>query len=157
MTATYQLPGGEVVAEFLGDLYGLTVTAADAATADVAISAVGVYVNEAGEVRGYVACDLPAAVKLGASLTQVPMGGVEDAIASGGVSENLAENLFEVLNISVNLFEGRDSARIVFDRLATDEAEVGPLTEQLKAGDCVAYTLNIQRYGDGKIVIATPA
>ena len=156
MTATYQLPAGKAVAEFLGDLYGLSVTAVDSGDADATLAAIGEYVNDDGEVRGYVACDLNAAAKLGAALTQVPMGAVEDAVSGGSLPENLAENLFEVLNISVNLFEGSDSARIVFHRLVTDSSEVDQLNEKVSACEKVVTTIDIQRYGNGNLVIAVP-
>ena len=157
MTATYQLPAGKTVADFLGDLYGLSVSASDASEADFTYGAIGVYVNEDGDAQGYVACDIAGGAKLGAALTQVPMGPVEDAIKDGALPENLAENLFEVLNISVNLFEGNDGSRIVFQKLVTDSAEVGELREKVDACEKVVTTIDIQRYGDGKVMIAVPA
>ena len=60
---------------------------------------VATYNDLEGQFRFAISCDLPLANSLGAALTMIPPGGVEDAVAEGQVPANIAENLREVLSI----------------------------------------------------------
>ena len=81
-----------------------------------AIYSIAEYANKAGEVVGYIGCDLAGGCRLGAALTQVPAGRVAEAVAEGAIPESLVENLNEVFNISVNLIVPADGSRVVFKR-----------------------------------------
>lgn len=146
-TDTHSVDAGEI-AEFLTGLYGLEikVEAAPGAVCESA-GAMASYADSEGVERGKILCDLPAAAILGAALTQVPMGAVEDAVTAGKLPENLSENVSEVFNIAVNLLPASQSARLVLKEVTTEFGEV-PASD-----GAVALTLDVQRYGSCKLFL----
>ena len=147
--STVQDINGAELGEFLTSLYGLEISVANAADASYAdFGALATYVDGEENVAGYILCDLPAAAMLGGALTQIPVGGVEDAIAAKEVPANLAENIHEVLNISVNIFPGSESRRIVLKDFTTDSSTEVPSTD-----NAVAFDVDVQRYGKCKLLV----
>lgn len=137
--------------EFLTSLYGLDieVSTSDSGTVE-SPGAVATYVDEEGAVQAQIICDLSAAVMLGAALSQIPAGGASDCIAAGEMSENISDNLHEVLNIVVNVFASHASSRVVLrDVLTGDEAKQAAVPE-----DGTLMPISIPRYGDGKMLVA---
>lgn len=131
----------EAVGEFLTNLYGLEITAAPAASSKCDVpGALATYVDSNGDVKGQMLCDLAAAAKLGAALTQVPMGAVDDALESKSLPANLSENVQEVLNIAVNLLP--QTERLVLKEVITDFADA-----EVPADPSASLKLDIQRYG----------
>lgn len=135
----------EEATSFFTGLFGLKVTAEVDPSVDVdAVGALATYVNDEGEVKGRILCDLQGAAILGAALTQIPMGRVEDAVKEGSLPENLQENLSEVFNISVNLLPGHVSQRLVLQN-AGFNADCEGVDEAKAEG--TALKLDVQRYG----------
>ena len=133
-------------AEFLTSLFGMDVTGEDKGDeACTAPGAVATYVDSEGAVRGQIACDLPAAAMLGAMLTQIPMGAVEDCVAAGSLTDSLTENLGEVMNIAVNLVPSDERLVLRDVQYADSQAELATTA---------AVKLSVGRYGDGMIYIA---
>ncbi|MEL6106417.1 MAG: hypothetical protein AAFU85_10285 [Planctomycetota bacterium] len=149
MTTTDKTIDTAELAEFLTDLYGIDISGkdSDATTCD-APGALATYVNDDGEVRGHILCDVKAAAVLGAALTQIPKGGVEDAVESGQLPDNLRENIYEVLNISVNVFP--HVKRLVLRDVEFDAANINA-EEVCKSSS--AIELSVARYGDCTIFV----
>ncbi|NHA00575.1 hypothetical protein G5V59_12575 [Nocardioides sp. W3-2-3] len=55
-------------------------------------------------MRALIACDLTFSAHAGAAIGLVPVGGAEAAIEDGKLTDTLAENLYEVLNIAASMF-----------------------------------------------------
>lgn len=68
------------------------------------VHVVGSYVDDDGALRAVVLCDRVLGTVLGAALALVPMLRVEEALASGRVPEELADNTREVLNVGASMF-----------------------------------------------------
>jgi len=148
-TTTPESVSGEI-AQFLTELYDLEITA----TADDSIECqqfgvLASYVDSDENIKGQILCDLPLAAMLGAALTHIPMGGVEDAIASGRLPENLSDNLAEVLNIAVNLFPHHESSRLVLKDVVLE----GTADQLQSLESTVKLAVAIQRYGQGCMVL----
>ena len=156
MSATQQLPPAGEISEFLTSLYGLkSAVTESAATAVGGISAFAEYTDAQGTVRGCIACDLSAAARLGAALTHIPMGAVEDTLEAGTLPSNLSENLAEVFNIVVNLFPECHSQRLVLGRTLFGDAAATAFAEHGSA-PFSGFELDIQRYGKGLLLLAVP-
>jgi hypothetical protein len=68
------------------------------------VKVVASYLDDQGALRAVVFCDLVAGCVLGAALALVPMPRVQEALDSGDVPEDLADNTQEVLNVAASLF-----------------------------------------------------
>ena len=114
---------------------------------------VATYNDLEGQFRFAISCDLPLANSLGAALTMIPPGGVEDAVAEGQVPANIAENLREVLSICSAVFAENEHCRIVLDeiKLPGQEMETDYL-EKLESSECLLQiNYELPRYPQGKI------
>jgi len=140
------------ISSFLTDLYGLNVTATKNESLELAtIGAVASYADGDGNAQGHIVFDLPAAAILGAALTQIPNGAVEDAVKAGKLPDNLRENVGEVLNIAVNLFVSHSELRLVLNEVLFD-ADAAAAAVDLPQVSSV--DLKVQRYGDGGMFLS---
>jgi hypothetical protein len=67
------------------------------------VHVVGSYVDDEGDLRAVVFCDLVLGNVLGAALALVPVPRVEEALEGGSVPEDLADNTREVLNVGASM------------------------------------------------------
>lgn len=145
-TASLQAPAASEVHDLMNGLFGLQIKEIPAQTADV--FSIAEYVDESGAPVAYLASDLASGCRLGAALTQVPAGRVDEAVNEGAIPDNLAENLYEVFNISVNLVTP-EGTRIVLGRVVHGPASDGfaELKEKLEAASRTEYGFDVTRYG----------
>jgi len=159
MSSTLQLPDCESVQQFFSGLFDLEVSGKVLPDATPTLFAVAEYVDDDEKICGYIGCDIDLACKLAAALTRIPAGGVEDAIEAGELSENLVENLFEVLNIGVNIFDTGTSHHMVLQQVlrGSEAIAANSLQESLASATCLTVELDVERYGTGQIAIAVPS
>ena len=145
MSATETINATEF-GQFLTDLYGLQITATeDASLKCEKFGALATYVDGDGNEKGYILCDLQGAAILGAALTQIPMGAVEDSVSAGALTDNLKENVGEVLNIAVNIFPA--TSRLVLKDVSVDPASM------IGHDEAIGLSLKVQRYGDCRLFV----
>ena len=135
----------EEIGKFFTSIFGLDVKLTDSTSDAPASGAYATYVDGDGNEKGHIFCDLAGASILGAALTQIPMGAVEDAVETGEITDSLRENFDEVMNIAVNVFAGKVSGRLSLGSIETEG------TPDLSKGS--TFQLSVQRYGDGQINI----
>ncbi|MCA9058697.1 MAG: hypothetical protein KDA85_09365 [Planctomycetaceae bacterium] len=154
MTATIQMPAQADVVELINDLLGLDTQAKPAQAAE--ICSIAEYVDGDGAAVGYMACDLASGCRLGAALTQVPAGRVDEAIKEKAIPDMLAENLGEIFNICVNLVTPEDGTRVVLGRTAhgASSPHYAELKERLDAATKVDIGMEVARYGHCTLIIA---
>ena len=153
-TATIQEPTAESVIGLIEGLLGLDVSEKNVDGGD--IYSIAEYVDPDGQPVGYIACDLGTACRLGASLTQIPAGRVDEALSDGALPESIAENFDEVFNICVNLIVSGDGARIVLGRTAhgTGSENFEALNSGRADMQTSAFSFDVARYGECRLEIA---
>ncbi|MFK7737128.1 MAG: hypothetical protein AB8B50_13925 [Pirellulaceae bacterium] len=151
-TTTISLPDASETQQFFSDLVGqnlpTTVLQDDFETFGVAI-----YADENGIPVGLIRCDLPGAARLGAVLTRIPRGAVDDCIKTRDFPEHIAENFDETLNIASNLFPNHVERRIALQESATGE-KAADLLASVSIDEQYNFTLDITGYGTGCMGIA---
>jgi hypothetical protein len=143
------LPKTEDIGQFFTTLYGLTISATECdPLTDSELYAVATFVNGQGEPTAAIKTDIEGAAKLAAALTQIPAGGVEDAIKEGSLTPILQDNLSEVFNILANLFPGNNEMQLTFDNA------IFGATEAPSYETSMCLSLDIQRYDKGRIELS---
>lgn len=152
-TVTIQPPSVSEVTELMTDLFGLAVTEAKPPAAE--IYSIAEFIDGSGSPVGHMAFDLGGGCRLGAALTQVPAGRVDEAVGEGAMPDNLAENLSEIFNICVNLIVPADGARVVLGKVAhgPSSENFAALKERLDAGSPAEFGFNVTRYGACRLLI----
>lgn len=151
-TNAIQTPEVADIAELMQGLLGLEVEpATDCPQGEYSIAE---YRNESEETVAYIACDLLTGCRLGAALTQIPAPRVDEAVATGQMPENVAENLDEIFNISVNLIANPDQGRVTFGG-ATHGEITDEMRQKIEALESVEFGFQVERYGNCRLVISS--
>ena len=149
-------PVTEELGTFLTQLFGLDVEVQEApADACTEVHSAGGYQDGQGELKSVIGCDIASAAKLAAALTQIPPGGVEEAIQAGSLSENLVDNLREVYNILVNVFPEAHAHRLASKDVLIGAGAADSFTSSTTGFELECYQIDIARYGQGTICVAT--
>jgi hypothetical protein len=78
---------------------------------------VAVYVTDEALAGAVVVCELALAAHLGGALGRMPAAEVEQSLAAGGLSPDLAENAHEVLNVVAAVFDAPGAPPLKLDRV----------------------------------------
>ena len=143
------LPLTKQVRDLLTDLLGREVTLAPTppyAPGPDTPASVAVYVDDSLHIPALVVGDLAFSAHAGAALGLVPVGGAQAAIDDGKLTDTLAENLYEVLNIAASTFNVAGAEHL---RLHALHPAGPPLDPQLRIS-----TLTLGRREDLKVSIA---
>lgn len=110
-------------------------------------AAVAVYVTGEGAVGAVAACDLALAAYAGAAFGEVPLSEVEQCLAAGQLSADLADHVAEVANVLVSAFNQDVEAPPL------QLQKMHPVGEELPA-DVAAMLRYVVRRLDVAVVIA---
>ncbi len=154
MSVLVEHPQPVTVMEFVNGLLGLAVTESKEPPSPA--NSVAEYVDANGSLVGYVTVDLAGGCRLGAALTQIPAGRVDEAIGEGIIPDSLSENLDEVFNICVNLIHAADGERMVLGHSlhGADATEAIAKVAAVDDEDKAEYVIDIARYGACTLTIA---
>ncbi|MCR1786375.1 hypothetical protein KVF89_27830 [Nocardioides carbamazepini] len=143
------LPQPKQLRDLLADLLGRDVTLSPStpfAPGPDTPAAVAVYVDDSLRISALIACDLAFSARAGAAIGLAPLADAEAAIADGKVTDTIAENLAEVLNIAASTFNVTGADHL---RLHTVHPAGPPLDPQVRIS-----TLTLGRREDLRVDIA---
>ncbi|GGD21412.1 hypothetical protein [Nocardioides daphniae] len=153
------LPVAKEVRDLLSDLLGKSVSiepAAPLAPGPKRPATIGVYVDDSLRIAALICFDLPLSAYAGAAIGLVPPKTAEDAVAQGTLPEVLRENLHEVLNIAVGLFNstpGADHLRLHAMHPAGEPTPRDVLVHALTLGRRTDMRVDVPNYGAGVISV----
>lgn len=153
------LPAPKEVRDLLTDLLDKPVTigpAAPLAPSNKRPATIGVYVDDSLRVAALICFDLPLSAYAAAAIGLVPPRIAENAVATGVLPEVLRENLHEVLNIAVNLFNnhpGADHLRLHAMHAAGDPTPRDILVHALTLGRRTDLAIDVPQYGPGVLSV----
>ena len=75
-------------------------------------AAVGIYADDDGKIVAAIVVDIGLAGTAGTALSMLPPGIAKDVTRTKRLPENVAENLYEVLNVSASLFNDTRSRHV---------------------------------------------
>ena len=156
MPAPTMFPPVKVLRDMLSDLLGRGVEVAPADPWSPSVSdpgAVAVYVDDGSRLRGLICCDLSLSVSLSASIALIPANTAASCLEEGQLTDDMVENLNEVLNILATLFNLSDGPHVRLYALhVPGEQPPADLCAQLRAyGKREDLTIEVAGYGGGRI------
>ncbi len=112
-----------------------------------------IYVDNDGKMQAACLFDLPLSAYTSAALSMINADVANDAVQEGALSNNLKENLYEIFNISVALFNERAQTGIrIKDVHISPEKIPAPLISMLEKSPAQSgYDMSIDSYGNGKL------
>lgn len=151
-----KLPLPLTLTNLIGDLIDQRVTskAATAIPPDPRKQIAATYRNDAGELSAVAFCDLAVGGSLGAALTMVPVGRVDECLKAGRLDDVLRENLHEVFNVLSAAFPMSGSPRVVLTELRCQEAPAADVAALLaKPTGRLDLDLAVNGYRSGKFAL----
>lgn len=109
------------------------------------------YVDNEGQVKRLLACDLDFANSAGAALSAIPPASAKNATKSGKIAENVLENLSEVMNVAVNLFIESFGSRLELAAVALKADLTPEVVAALSSPQRVKFDVTIPKYDLGRI------
>lgn len=112
-----------------------------------------VYVDDSLVVRCVGVCDLPFSAHAGAAIGLLPPGTAEEAVEAKEISEAIAENLYEVLNICAALQNAEGAPHMKLHQVHHIGGTAPPQVAQLAAvlGQRLDLKVKIAGYGEGRL------
>jgi hypothetical protein len=156
MTDAPSLPPTMVLREMLMDMLGRDVKIAPSgpwAPTPRDKGAVAVYVDDGMRLRALVACDLSLSVALAASIGLIPAKTAATSVEEGVLTQDMGENLYEVLNIFASLFNTPNHPHVKLYALHVPGQPVPTdLAGQLRAfGKREDLRVEVAGYGGGRL------
>jgi hypothetical protein len=153
--ATTPVPAAKAVRDMLTDLLGRTVEVSSSlpyAPKPGEPTSVAVYVDDRTVVRAVGVVDLGFSARAGAAIGLVPSPTAEDAVGTGLLSETLAENLYEVLNIAASLLNAEGVVHVkLHEMYAAGTRPPVQIAECMQAlGRRLDLGVDISGYGKGR-------
>lgn len=152
------LPQPKQLRDLLAELLDRDVTLSPAtpfAPAPTTAASVAVYVDDQLRISALILCDLAFSARAGAAIGLIPPGGAEAAIDDGKISDVMAENLYEVLNIAASMFNvaGADHLRLHALHPAGPPLDPQLRISALTLGRREDLSIDIAGYGAGAVSV----
>jgi len=155
---TVHLPQPKQLRDLLVDLLGREATLSPAppfAPGPATPASVAMYVDDSLRIRALIACDLAFSAQAAAAIALVPPAAAEEAIADGKLTDSLAENLYEVLNIAASTFNVEGSEHLKLHQLHPAGPPLDPMVriQTLTLGRREDLRVEVAGYGAGSLSV----
>lgn len=155
MPAASALPPNMVIRDILLDMLGRDVKVGPSEPWAPSVrdpGAVAVYVDDGMRLRALISCSLELSVALGAAIALIPAKAAAECITEGRLTEDMVENLNEVLNIMATLFNRPDKPHVKLYALhVPGTAPPAELAVQLRTfGKRSDLRIEVAGYGSGR-------
>lgn len=152
------LPQPKQLKDLLAELLDREITlnpATPFAPAPDTAASVAVYVDDQLRISALILCDLAFSAHAGAAIGLIPVGGAQAAIDDGKITDAIAENLYEVLNIAASMFNipGADHLRLHALHPAGPPLDPQLRISALTLGRREDLTIDIAGYGAGAVSV----
>lgn len=162
MSESYGLPDHEDIRKTLSNLLGKEVKVTEGGAAlepdDGQPYTVAVYQDADSNLAAVCVCDVALSSSVGAALALIPPGVVEDCVRSREIPDNIMENVGEVMNICVNLFQGSGTKRLRLSQVLPpgQQADSGTVDFCDDSGENNHFRVEIPGYVDGRMSLYLP-
>ena len=148
----------EELAQFYSDLFVLDVDIKKGGSFSVENTptfVVSVYKNQNGAIIGAMILDIPAAASFSGALSDLPEDLIQGIIQSSEFTKEMWEDLYEVLNISSQLFTSYDGDTIAIEEVYHYPKSLPPEAYEIliETPNPLIFQIDISEYGGGYIAV----
>ena len=151
MSSRYVVPDTAAVSKLLEIIFGDDIAVSDNTSSDLADKHVATFIDREDKLVAFCACDKPYVGYSGGALSMMPVGAIEDMIASDDMSESLMDNFYEVMNICSKLMLSDSSDHLRLDKTMKADEAPEEINELMNSSTHAGFVLDIPRYGKGSM------
>lgn len=153
MSGNYITPTAKSISALLGMILGDGLNTSSLESSDVSGQRLATYINDEDKLVAACVCDQAFVVYSGAALSMIPAAGVEDMLSANEMTETIAGNFHEIMNICSRLLMSDNSAHLRLDQTleCTRGAEI--LTSIESCSTRLGFQVEIPGYGKGNLAI----
>jgi len=152
------LPTRAAIGELMSSLVGKEVTTSEQPPWNDSLKQaafVGTYVDNKDTVKALVLGDLSLACFVGSALSMVPAEEAQTVVKSGKISDSMAENCREIINVAASLFNSGSATHL---KLKTAHFDMAALPDDVKAWVAkpparMDLQANVPDYGPGRMSV----
>lgn len=146
------IPDAESVTQLLGMIFGEDIAVADATGDDFSGYYVATFQNREDKQVAVSACDMAFVAYSGAALSMVPKPAANDMIKDSVVTDAVAANFHEVMNICSKLMISETSPHLrLVDVFAPGDSSTQAVAAMNGESTTVCFDVDIPRYGKGRL------
>ena len=153
MSEIYIKPTAEAVTSLLAVIYGDDLKTCELDTAAISGQRIATFIDDDDKLVAACVCDRHFVIYSGAALAMIPAGGTEDMIAENSISDAIAGNFHEVMNICSKLLMSDSSAHLRLDKTldCAQQVDLGASIDTLATH--LGFQVEIPGYGKGAMAI----
>lgn len=150
MTAQYIMPESEAMVSLLSIIFGDDVEVGNCDTPDFTDQYQATFIDPEDKLVALCYSDIDFVAYSGSALSMIPAGAAEDMIAEKDISDTIALNFHEVMNICSQLLMNDNSPHLRLDKTF---GPGGSDTDQSALADPVVASMyvDVPRYGKGTL------
>ena len=151
MSGNYITPTPQSVTSLLAMIYGVDLRASSCDLAEVSGEFLATFINEDDKLVAFCICDLKFVTYSGAALSMIPSAAAEDMVVGNNVTETVANNFHEVMNICTKLLMSDRSEHLKLAKTMNCKDASDVLTTMESCGTQISFEVNFPGYGKGRM------
>lgn len=152
MSTSYILPDTAAIASLLEMIFGEGVGVTDQGTPDLSGKHLATFLNDEDELVAVCAGDKPFVAYSGAALSMIPAD-VANEMVDGAITDTVADNFHEVMNIFSKLMMSETSAHLRLEKILQPDQTSGPISALEGTATPLAFDIDIPKYGKGNLAL----
>ena len=154
MSNRYIAPTANAMVDMLAMVFGEGVEVSNDDDTELAGKHAATFLDDEDKLVALCVCDLPFVTYSGAALSMVPAAAANDMLNEKFISDVVAQNFHEVMNICSSLMMSDSSAHLRLEKVLNPESSASAIEKLGTTDTLIAFSLKIPNYGDGKIAFA---
>jgi len=151
MSTTYQIPTTQSVTDLLCALFGEGLNTSECDSPDLAGQHVVSFISGDDKLVALAVCDTKFVAYSGAALSMLPVDVANEMISSNVVSDVIAGNFYEVMNICSKLLMTESGAHLRLDQTLSAEQSADAIAALQDSSHVTAFGVDIPEYGKGTL------
>ncbi len=151
MSTTYEIPTPQSVSDLLCILFGDGLSASQCDSPELNGQHVVSFVSDEDKLVALGICDTEFVAYSGAALSMIPVDVANEMISGNSITDAIAGNFYEVMNICSKLLMSESGAHLRLDQTLSAEQSADAIASLQDASQVTGFGVEIPQYGKGTL------
>jgi len=151
MNTTFEIPTSQSVSSLLCTLFGEGLSADQCESPELDGQHVVSFVSDDDRLVALGICDIAFVAYAGAALSMIPASVANEMISGNAVTDEIAGNFYEVMNICSKLLMSESGAHLRLDKTLDSDQSTEALAALHESSQVTGFGVDIPQYGKGAL------